>query len=551
MNKKWIILEHERNVGSNDIIEKIFETRSISDPEEFLFPSEKNWIDCNKLKNIDVASDLLVKHLRNNSKINVFMDVDTDGVCSGVMVYQYLQKLNANVDWCINIGKEHGLQGQPLESWVGEYDLIIVVDSSSENYKEHKFLKENGIDVIILDHHKAKYESDNAVIVNSQLDNYPNPQLSGSGVAFKFLKYMDNVLNENYADEYWDLATVGIIADMMDVSERSMENRYICYKGFLNLQNRGLKAVLGNYSFDGQAVSYSIAPLINSAMRLDQNELAVALLLAPTIKKGKEIVKILKHLKDRQNKFKKSIVDEVIFQLKNDELDKNQVISIVLNDMTEEEKNITGLIATEISREFKTPTLVLHKGEGREEGCYTGSIRSYGVPDLRTQILNTGCVKWCRGHEQAAGISIPIERYEAFLKTINQQLSDYKFEITEYADIAIKPNEVTFELLGALEKINLITGEGFKPITVVMRNVSVNGLYKFVGKHCKFSYKDIEFVIWNCGDKFDELSSRTGECTIIDCLGSLSINNFRGRNKQFIIDDYRNIRHTNNCFRFA
>lgn len=547
MNKKWIILEHEKNVSDKNVIEKIFETREISDPEEFLFPSEKNWISCNRLKNIDKASDLLIQHLKNNSKINVFMDVDTDGACSGVMVYQYLQKLKANVDWSINTGKEHGLQGQPLKGWVGKYDLIIVVDSSSENYEEHKFLSNNNIDVIVLDHHKTRYESQDAVIVNSQLGNYPNPQLSGSGVAFKFLKYLDKVLNKNYADEYWDLATVGLIADMMDVSEHSMENRYICHRGFSNLQNRGLKAMLGNYSFDGQAVSYSIAPLINSAMRLNRNELAVELLLVDTITRGKGYVAKLKQLKDIQNRLKNNIVDDIVFKIKTGDFRNGRVISVVLSDITEEEKNITGLIATEISRTFKKPTFILRESEEGED-CYAGSIRSYGVPDLRTQILNTGLVKWCRGHEEAAGICVPIQDYEAFLQAIESQLASCRFEVAEYADITIKPQEITFELLEVLEKVNLITGEGFKPITVVIRDVEVNNLQKFVGKHCKFIYKDIEFIIWNCGDSFEELRGKNGNSKVIDCLGSLSINNFRGRNKQFTIADYRNIREGNLFF---
>ena len=84
-------------------------------------------------------------------------------------------------------------------------------------------------DIIVLDHHaidpKVPYD-DYVCLVSSQRE-YDNPDLSGSGTVWKFCKYCDEQYLTDYADELVDLAAIGILADVMNVSEECYENRYI------------------------------------------------------------------------------------------------------------------------------------------------------------------------------------------------------------------------------------------------------------------------------------------------------------------------------------
>lgn len=72
--------------------------------------------------------------------------------------------------------------------------LVIAPDSSSNEFDIHKKLKEQGIDVIVLDHHQAERFSDHACVVNNQLCDYPTKSLSGVGIVYKFCQYLDAVL---------------------------------------------------------------------------------------------------------------------------------------------------------------------------------------------------------------------------------------------------------------------------------------------------------------------------------------------------------------------
>ena len=62
-----------------------------------------------------------------------------------------------------------------------------------------------------------------------------NKDLSGAGLAYQFCKVLDNELNLSYADQFIDLAALGVCADMMSGLE--IENQFLWHKGFSNINN--------------------------------------------------------------------------------------------------------------------------------------------------------------------------------------------------------------------------------------------------------------------------------------------------------------------------
>ena len=103
---------------------------------------------------------------------------------------------------------------------------------------------EKGIDILIIDHHNAAEVSEYACIINNQLCDYPTKSLSGAGMVYKFCSYIDELLGVNYADDYLDLASLGIIADVMDL--RDLETKHIISRGLKNIRNPFLKLVIDN-----------------------------------------------------------------------------------------------------------------------------------------------------------------------------------------------------------------------------------------------------------------------------------------------------------------
>ena len=98
---------------------------------------------------------------------------------------------------------------------------MVLPDAGSNDDKYHLKLKENGIDCLVLDHHILEPDTeliDNTVIINNQAsDDYKNKDLSGAGVTWQFCRFMDSINETSYANDFIDLAALGIVIDMMSV----------------------------------------------------------------------------------------------------------------------------------------------------------------------------------------------------------------------------------------------------------------------------------------------------------------------------------------------
>ena len=99
---------------------------------------------------------------------------------------------------------------------------------------------------------------------------------------------------------------------MMNVGPESMENRYICYRGFDKVNNLAIKKINGGYVMNSTAVAFGIAPLVNAANRMNKNWDALKLFLSDDEEEIDELIKSLKCCKEKQN----DKVDEIFAQIK-------------------------------------------------------------------------------------------------------------------------------------------------------------------------------------------------------------------------------------------
>ena len=204
-----------RGMEYSDIVQTFYDDLGIN--EDFFTFSEEDLLSYESIINIDTAYSVLNNAILNNHKITVHADCDCDGVCAGTIMYQYLLHYTNNINIIINDGKKHGLESVDNI----DCDLLIVVDSINKADVYKRFSDTN---IIVLDHHIIEEEPpENVTLVSSMRSD--NKSLSGAGITWKFCKYYDFMEFENYADNYVDLAAVGLVGDMMDMSNK--ENRYI------------------------------------------------------------------------------------------------------------------------------------------------------------------------------------------------------------------------------------------------------------------------------------------------------------------------------------
>ena len=495
MTKNYNILNDCRGMYEEEIFNTILEQRGIDDIEEFLRPTEKNLLPLDSLVNIDYAARRVELAIENKEKVAVLWDTDTDGVSSGAIITRYLDNfLFTQAVPFIDEGKKHGLKGQDLKKFMS-FDLLIIVDSLDNSEKQYKELSDNGVDIIILDHHainsKIPYD-DYAILVSSQR-SYDNPHLSGSGVVWKFCKYLDNKFGTYYADELMDLAACGLVSDMMDMTV--MENRYIVYQGLQQIHNPAIKKVVGSFPFNSTAISFSIAPIINAANRMCENEVAVKAFLADENKTVLKYIKELKGCKEAQNEEVARLLPDVIEQCE------QQLHKKMITVLIDTPYGVAGLLGNKLLEKYKRPILVL-KDVGNK---YAGSMRAIGVDDFR-EICNDSHLAKVDGHELAAGIQIEKNDFEQFLSYIENNLHELKLDTTVTVDVQIDVSDITRKLIDYIKQIDLVSGENFKSVRFFIDGITDYEIGQMSNyKHLVVKPNDyLQIIKWNFNGSFDE-----------------------------------------------
>lgn len=415
---------------------------------------------------------LLCKHLSAGGRIYLVIDCDVDGYTSSALVYLYLTEIiksytgwNFTIDYHIPEGKEHGLEVvMPLLSERKKYDLIILPDSSSNDYDYHQLLSEMGYDILVLDHHEAEKYSPYAVVINNQLsEKYPNKALSGVGVVYKFFEYFENRI-DNYGDfigslpefghpsqNYLDLVALGEVSDVMRMT--GLENRWICDYGFSHINNKFLKEIVEKQEFslktnekplDQMGVAFYITPLINALIRvgssLEKERLFQAFItpdiMVDSTKRGekgmKETIAIQSvrncvNAKSRQTRERDKAAELLDIQIIENCLDENKIL--ILNaDELDTPTTLTGLCAMGVAAKYKKPVML---GRITPDGkTMKGSIRNKdGSPlrDFKKFLTDSGYMEYVEGHANASGWACPVANIDKLLEYANRELANVDF----------------------------------------------------------------------------------------------------------------------------
>ena len=521
----WKVKADCRGLSANEIADKILSVRGITDVNDFLYPSEIHILPASELKNIESASNLFIDGILSNKKFLIYADVDVDGCTSAAIIYHYLKHFDLDIVTHINNGKDHGIQSDFEPS--DDIDIIIVVDSINNEVAPYLRLLESGKKLIVLDHHVPTDDVLNIqkdINLVSSANDYANPYLSGSGVCWKFVSYVDSILNTNYAEELCDLAATGIIADVSDVGINSMENRAICNKGFRYINNVGLRTLAGKDELDALTIGFTVGPMINAANRMNCNEIALQLFLTDTQSEAKQYHKQLKKTKELQ----KELVTKQFVNIEEEAaLQKDYKVMFFFVDKNE---NLSGLLATKASSKWNRPCIVLNTNDPEN---YSGSMRATDNIDLR-QLINDSQLADCQGHPCSAGITIPRNNLKSLSDYLENKLESHKDTHLEI-DVRLDQGQITSFLMHKLSSINRITGVGFNPVTVLIEDIKRYVVKQLSGgKHLCVNSGQMNYIQWN----FDAWDSIIEEATF-SAVGHLEESFFAGKySTQLLLEDY-------------
>lgn len=551
-------------------LENLLRERGVEDVKEYIKPTQNYLNDPAKLDNIEKGAELYLNVIKHNGNILIVVDSDCDGFTSATIIYQYTKKIapEIKISYLLHEGKQHGLQDHidTILDKGDSYDLIILPDSSSNDYKYHEQLKDIRIPALVLDHHLTDVEiSDNAVVINNQLSkNYPNKELTGAGVTYQFCRYIDNLLKVDYADCFMDLAAWGIIGDMGSVLE--MENRYIIEKGLSNIHNFFFQTLIDKQSYsmndkvNSTTVAFYIVPLINAMIRvgtMEEKERLFGAFIDGTKKvssnkrgaKGAEELLAVEsarectNAKNRQNKIKDNAVDSLEAKIYKLGLIDNKVLFVRLDDDDDFPSELNGLVAMQLSAKFKKPTIVARLNE---EGFIRGSARGLNeseLSDFKTFLTDSGYFEYALGHANAFGCSINNKYLSDFHNYANDKLKDIDFgeNVYDVNFISSANNKELEKIVNDLGSYPQLWGQHnpepliyIKDINLTPNDIQIIGKNKDTVKFEKFG---ITYIQFHAKQLIEDLSNLND--IKMEIVGKANINEWMGRiTPQVFIEGY-------------
>ena len=554
-------------------------------------PTVDNFCDPLALDHMEEGYQLYKKHLENGSRIRVYVDCDVDGFTSAAVFInyfnKYLKEKYPDVEFTYHIpeGKEHGLRSV-MDELVNERicDLIVLPDSSSNDYNEHQILSDMGYDILVLDHHDADQYSSFATVINNQLSNdYENKAASGVGIVYKFLQFFDAMegIGGNGIDganDFIDLVALGEISDMMNMN--TPENRLICAAGLSMISNELFKAIIkkqcysmfgiyeadwsDSYYSNGEVtqikVAFYVTPLINALIRVgtqkDKEMLFRGFIDGETMiestKRGakgemetvaEQVTRNCVNARSRQNREKDKAIELLDIQIMNYCLDDNKILILNADDLNVS-TNLTGLIAMGIAAKYKKPTLL---GRISPDGFLKGSIRGREeseLKDFKGFLKESGLTDMVEGHANAAGFSLKNCNVSKLYDYANEKLKDVDFNEGYYeADFVVSGNYS--DLTGLVTDIGShsdLWGQQNKEPVIIVENITIpkSSIQKIGSKKdtVKFVFNDMIYMIFKAQDIIDQIDSFNGDTLNITCAGRANINKWGGRETpQIYIDE--------------
>ena len=438
------------------------------------------------MNDMDRAVDILKEKIEEGKKIRVIGDYDIDGVNATYILQQGLAGLGADVDTDIpdRIKDGYGLNQMLIDRALeDDVDTIITCDNGIAAMNEIAYGKENGMTIVVTDHHEVPYLEENgekkyllppadAVVDPHRADcEYPFKGLCGAAVAYKLVEVLYRVSGkseqevEHLQESLMENVAIATIGDVMDLVG---ENRVFVKKGLELLKttkNEGLHALMqctgvDTANLNTYHIGFVIGPCINAGGRLDTAKRALELLNASNRREAVTLAADLKELNDSRKEMTEEGVEEAVRQIESSSWKDDQVLVVYLPECHE---SIAGIIAGRIKERYYRPTFVLTKGETGVKG----SGRSIEAYDMFAEMSR------CRelftkfgGHKLAAGLSLEEENVEVFRKRINElaDLTEEDLQMKVSIDMRLPFPYINEELIHELKILEPFGKGNGKPL---------------------------------------------------------------------------------------
>lgn len=479
------------------------------------------------LRNLDAAASRLRQAIAAQENVVVLGDYDVDGVSSTALLVGVLRRFGLLPRFVVPRRSEdgYGLSRSAIDRALegGRPHLFIVLDCGTNSHDEVAYLRGEGIDVIVLDHHRSKEKALEGMLINPHV----HIDETGGDSAWRHLctvglvfKLAHGLLKQLRADnhpvafrvklrDHLDLVALGTVADLVPLTG---ENRILARHGLGIIREskrpglRALMEIAGVKPENGIQpvdISFRLGPRINASGRLADAALSVELLLSEDDTFCLETARQLEVFNRERQDIERKITEEAEQMI---ESEFSTFPGIVLFSENWH-PGVVGIVAGRVTRKYNRPCVVL----GNEGEMAKGSGRSVDGVNL-VEVLGTcgeNLSSW-GGHPMAVGIALRKEHLAEFRQKFADAVRSHAGgDITAAKlDIAVwlTPEQITPRLMDELERLHPF-GQGNPEPTFGVRGVvfrSPPEVFKAV--HFRFQFDDgrgrrLHGVAWKLGHR--------------------------------------------------
>ena len=515
MTEKWYVAAKKadfqgiaKRFGIDPVTARIIRNRDVVGDDEsrqYLYGTRAELGDPAQLQGGLDAASLLKQKIEAGTKIRIIGDYDIDGVNSTYILYRALTRCGAQVDYEIpdRMKDGYGLNISLLKLALEEgIDTVLTCDNGISAIAEIAYAKENGMTVIVTDHHEPLFEevpeedqaetiqpqTDTArripspdgtrifrlppadVLVNPKQPNcrYPYKKLCGAAVAWKVVCLLYRLYAiEEEAEQFLQFVGFATVGDVMELDG---ENRILVKEGLKQLritQNYGWRALIqaNNLDFDtlnSYHIGFVLGPCINASGRLDTAKRSLRLLLAKDAAEAELLAARLKQLNDERKELTQAAVDLACEQIDGSTEANDRVLVVYLPDCHE---SIAGIVAGRIRERYGKPTFVVTNAEAEDEAKGSGrSIEAYSM--FEEMVKCQDLFRKFGGHPMAAGFSLPRSRIDEMRRRLNENCTMTEEDMAEkiMVDVPMPINYIRESLVEELSVLEPFGNGNEKPL---------------------------------------------------------------------------------------
>lgn len=426
---------------------------------------------CDQIVGLNAAASRLLRGLLSRkTKVFIFCDYDTDGmtsaaltkiVCDAIQDYYFKGRedeinrievtlpnrkdgYGINLVWSQEIVKKFNNEKDSDTEY-----LVVTFDNGITAAETIKYLKKNGIDTVVTDHHEPNGEIPIGIVVDPKKDEDKiGEELCGAGIALLVAIQMNRLLLERLKEDKEEIshflkipiekaimyAAIGTVGDMMPMTPFNMVLTN-CGLRYLNM-TYGNKEGQRSYEvpidylkekfreiidITARDIGFNIGAALNACGQMEDSQAGYNLLIASNPKDMKSTALTVYKYYEQSRSLTKEAKNLINEEMETGIFDDQKFCIHIMPEDTPH--GIVGKLAQHITQSTGKPAVVLVDGNTDEiKGSGRSSNHSVDILKLLRPCVEDGLIKSVNGHKTACGVVFYKDKIEELQDKLNETI---------------------------------------------------------------------------------------------------------------------------------